>query len=85
MGSESPRLTLSTPDMKVVATAPSPGVRIPSFPVAGAGGCVRVSAGDGKSVDSIWDCPLPKPVGLGRGDVGAVFSVNTEQQNGPKR
>jgi len=46
---------------------------------------VRVSAGDGKSVDSIWDYPLPKPVGLGRGDVGAVFSVNTEQQNGPKR
>ena len=27
---------LSTPAMKVVATAPSPGVRIPSRPVAGA-------------------------------------------------
>ena len=31
----SPRRTLSTPAMKVVATAPSPGVRMPSLPVAG--------------------------------------------------
>src|SRR6185369_1081468 len=32
-----PRRTLSTPAMKVVATAPSPGVMIPSLPVAGRG------------------------------------------------
>ncbi|MDP9179959.1 MAG: hypothetical protein M3O61_20010 [Gemmatimonadota bacterium] len=38
IGFENPRRTLSTPAMNVVATAPSPGVRIPSFPVAGAGG-----------------------------------------------
>src|SRR5207237_10133429 len=36
IGFECPRRTLSTPAMNVVATAPSPGVRIPSRPVAGA-------------------------------------------------
>src|SRR5262245_22535069 len=36
MGAESPRRMLSTPAMKVVATAPRPGVRMPSVPVAGA-------------------------------------------------
>ncbi len=36
MGFEYPRLMLSTPAMKVVATAPSPGVRMPRRPVAGA-------------------------------------------------
>src|SRR6476620_10872589 len=32
-----PRRTLSTPAMKVVATAPSPGVMMPSLPAAGRG------------------------------------------------
>ena len=36
MGAESPRRTRSTPAMKVVATAPSPGVKMASLPVAGA-------------------------------------------------
>src|SRR3954467_471722 len=36
IGFEWPRRMLSTPAMKVVATAPSPGVRMPSFPFAGA-------------------------------------------------
>src|SRR2546423_13393428 len=35
IGLESPRRMLSTPAMNVVATAPSPGVRMPSLPVAG--------------------------------------------------
>src|SRR5690348_3831488 len=35
IGLESPRRILSTPAMNVVATAPRPGVRMPSFPVAG--------------------------------------------------
>jgi hypothetical protein len=37
MGWVYPFRMLSTPAMKVVATAPSPGVRIPSLPVAGRG------------------------------------------------
>jgi hypothetical protein len=44
IGLESPRRMLSTPAMKVVATAPRPGVRMPSFPAAGrmlAGVCWR--------------------------------------------
>src|SRR3954454_25205039 len=36
IGFERPRRMLSTPAMNVVATAPSPGVRIPRRPVAGA-------------------------------------------------
>jgi len=36
IGFECPRRMLSTPAMNVVATAPSPGVRMPSRPVAGA-------------------------------------------------
>jgi hypothetical protein len=36
IGLERPRRMLSTPAMNVVATAPSPGVRMPSRPVAGA-------------------------------------------------
>src|SRR5438105_6830697 len=36
IGLDSPRRTLSTPAMNVVATAPNPGVRTPSRPVAGA-------------------------------------------------
>jgi hypothetical protein len=36
IGRASPRLTSSTPAMKVVLTAPIPGVNIPSFPFAGA-------------------------------------------------
>ena len=36
MGLARPRRMLSTPAMKVVATAPRPGVRIPSLPEAGA-------------------------------------------------
>src|SRR6185295_3749873 len=36
IGLDLPRRTLSTPAMNVVATAPRPGVRIPSRPVAGA-------------------------------------------------
>src|SRR5689334_14919551 len=35
IGFESPRRMLSTPAMNVVATAPRPGVRMPSLPVAG--------------------------------------------------
>src|SRR6476646_2811976 len=35
MGLDSPRRMLSTPAMKVVATAPRPGVRTPRRPVAG--------------------------------------------------
>jgi hypothetical protein len=35
-GSPSPSLTASTPAMKVVATAPMPGIRMPRRPVAGA-------------------------------------------------
>src|SRR5690348_11887097 len=35
IGFDNPRRTLSTPAMNVVATAPRPGVRIPSLPVAG--------------------------------------------------
>src|SRR5215218_7787320 len=35
MGLDNPRRTLSTPAMKVVATAPRPGVRTPRRPVAG--------------------------------------------------
>src|SRR6185312_13053585 len=35
IGFECPRRILSTPAMKVVATAPRPGVRIPSVPPAG--------------------------------------------------
>ena len=35
MGFEIPRRIASTPAMKVVATAPIPGSKIPSFPVAG--------------------------------------------------
>src|ERR1051326_1444858 len=35
IGFDKPRRMLSTPAMKVVATAPRPGVRIPSLPVAG--------------------------------------------------
>jgi hypothetical protein len=35
MGFDNPRRTLSTPAMNVVATAPRPGVKTPSFPVAG--------------------------------------------------
>src|SRR4029077_8327783 len=35
MGLECPRRMLSTPAMNVVATAPRPGVRIPSVPPAG--------------------------------------------------
>src|SRR5690606_32769340 len=35
MGALVPRRMLSTPAMNVVATAPSPGVRMPSLPVAG--------------------------------------------------
>ena len=55
-GFEYPRRTLSTPAMNVVATAPSPGVSMPSLPVAGAGG-VRASAEDAKSLNSIrQDC-----------------------------
>ena len=36
IGFDFPRRMLSTPAMNVVATAPNPGVRIPSVPVAGA-------------------------------------------------
>src|SRR4051812_4319323 len=36
IGFDLPRRTLSTPAMNVVATAPRPGVRMPSLPVAGA-------------------------------------------------
>ncbi len=36
MGLASPRLIDSTPAMNVVATAPMPGRRTPSLPVAGA-------------------------------------------------
>ena len=36
IGLECPRRMLSTPAMKVVATAPSPGVSMPNRPVAGA-------------------------------------------------
>jgi hypothetical protein len=35
MGLAKPRRTASTPAMRVVATAPMPGIMIPSFPVAG--------------------------------------------------
>jgi hypothetical protein len=35
MGLDSPRRMLSTPAMKVVATAPRPGVKTPRRPVAG--------------------------------------------------
>src|SRR2546423_9510552 len=35
IGFDLPRRTLSTPAMNVVATAPSPGVRMPNRPVAG--------------------------------------------------
>ena len=35
-GMEWPRRTSSTPAMKVVLTAPIPGVKIPSFPFGGA-------------------------------------------------
>ena len=35
-GWPSPRFTASTPAMKVVLTAPMPGIRIPNFPSAGA-------------------------------------------------
>src|SRR5215208_8328795 len=37
IGFECPRRMLSTPAMNVVATAPRPGVMIPSLPVAGRG------------------------------------------------
>ena len=36
MGLAKPRRTASTPAMSVVATAPMPGIMMPSFPVAGA-------------------------------------------------
>jgi hypothetical protein len=36
MGSAMPRFTASTPAMKVVLTAPMPGIKTPSFPSAGA-------------------------------------------------
>jgi hypothetical protein len=53
--------------MKVVATAPRPGVRIPSFPAAGAGGPERESddfvaafarelPGAEEFLDLIYDC-----------------------------
>jgi len=53
--------------MNVVATAPSPGVRIPSLPVAGAGGAeeeaedleaafARDSPGAEDCLDFIYDC-----------------------------
>ncbi len=35
MGLETPRRMASTPAMKVVATAPIPGIMIPNFPLAG--------------------------------------------------
>src|ERR1700734_3979231 len=35
MGFAKPRRTASTPAMRVVATAPIPGIMMPSFPVAG--------------------------------------------------
>ena len=43
MGLEIPRRIASTPAMKVVATAPIPGVRMPSLPVAGriSGSCAE--------------------------------------------
>src|ERR1700674_1708064 len=36
MGAAVPRFTASTPAMKVVLTAPMPGIKTPSFPSAGA-------------------------------------------------
>jgi hypothetical protein len=36
IGSAVPRLMASTPAMKVVLTAPMPGIKTPSFPSAGA-------------------------------------------------
>jgi hypothetical protein len=36
IGVDKPRRTRSTPAMKVVATAPRPGVKMASLPVAGA-------------------------------------------------
>src|SRR6185503_21280680 len=45
IGLERPRRTFSTPAMRVVATAPRPGVRMPILPVAGriVGGVERLS------------------------------------------
>src|SRR3954464_6088277 len=43
IGLDLPRRTLSTPAMNVVATAPRPGVRMPSLPFAGATLPVRES------------------------------------------
>jgi hypothetical protein len=36
IGAPNPRRTASTPAMKVEVTAPMPGIRMPSFPSAGA-------------------------------------------------
>jgi hypothetical protein len=36
MGAANPRFTASTPAMKVVVTAPMPGINTPNFPSAGA-------------------------------------------------
>ena len=49
IGWPSPRLTSSTPAMRVVATAPRPTVSTPSFPVAGA----IVGVGDSEALSSV--------------------------------
>ncbi|WP_433970095.1 hypothetical protein [Tunturiibacter gelidiferens] len=49
MGLARPRRTASTPAMRVVATAPMPGIMTPSFPVAGlmdAASCVAAGGVD---------------------------------------
>src|SRR3954454_9331154 len=58
MGFEMPRRMASTPAMKVVATAPMPGRRIPSLPVAG-----RISAVFPDLPDCVSDMVAPS-IGL---------------------
>jgi hypothetical protein len=55
IGLERPRRMLSTPAMNVVATAPSPGVSMPSRPVAGAIDLGASAEGDLPNFFSVCD------------------------------
>ncbi len=61
MGLAKPRRSASTPAMRVVATAPIPGIMMPSFPVAGlmlAAACVAASGVDMLGSALLW-CDIP--------------------------